>query len=719
MKSRLYWQSLKIAACAITSALAVASLAGCGASGSFVPGVGPDTNVSALSGQVKGGPNPVANAFVTLYATQSVAPTPSNKYGYGVAGTVLGTATTDSLGNFTFSSPATCTAGQQAYIVSAGGNTGSNGANSAALLMAAIGPCSSLTPSTFIFINEPTTIAAAYALGQFMTISGTTVNISAPANNNAAAPSCTVTGGQTTSCQAAGLAHAFQNAANLVSTAGTITAPPTGQVYSVLPTNSSAVVPQALINTLANVVMSCVNSSGSGSTQCTTLMADTTPITALLPTATAPTNTLQALIDLAQYPDDGAVAPNPAGANTLALYALASPTGYYQPSIATLPANFDFTIAIDYIGTNGTAFTAPWFVTTDINDNIYVMDAIGGTSGVGVESIASNGAPRWVSTSNDSVSAGCGTYANRCGMATDTLGHLYVAAGSEIYQLNAGTGAAALAFAPLAGTTSDVAVDTNNNAFFTIYSGTLGSSSSIQELASGGIALSDLSVGGAPDATLYQYITIDNLGSIWAGEQACCSTDYIGNTGGGTATPAYDNAPIVIAQGSDTLNSTPMIDSAGNAWLADQNYLYEVPYATFPVVAAATGANWFGGVVRQTAIDGDNKIAVAGANGSAPYGYMGMWYPTGGTKTSYAVFSPCASVNVTGSTATPITTTCGTGAAYDAAARSVTIDDTGSLWYSFTSSSPHNILQVLGPGAPTWGQASLGMVATGTTDRPY
>jgi hypothetical protein len=161
----------------------------------------------------------------------------------------------------------------------------------------------------YVFINEASTIAAAYAIGQFMTVDGTTVNISAPANINAATSSCTLTSGQTTSCNAAGLAHAFLNAANLVNAVGTSGAPPTGFPYSALPNNSSAVVPQALINTLANSVEACVNSSGSSSTPCTNLMTDTTPPTALLASPNAPTNTLQALIDLAQYPGDGDAAP--------------------------------------------------------------------------------------------------------------------------------------------------------------------------------------------------------------------------------------------------------------------------------------------------------------------------------------------------------------------------------------------------------------------------
>jgi hypothetical protein len=680
---------------------------------------------------VHGGPNPVTHATVTLYATKTVSsPGSGNNYGYGQAGTVLGTATTDTNGAFTFTSPATCTAGQQAYIVASGGYTGSfSSSNSAALLMAAIGPCSSLSSSTYIIINEPSTIAAAYALGQFMSISGTTVNISAPANNNAATPGCTVTSGQTTSCKAAGLAHAFQNAANLVNAVGTTTAPPTGFPYSVLPTNSSAVAPQALINTLANSVEACINSSGSSSTPCTTLMSATTPPTVLLASPTAPTNTLQALIDLAQYPGDSYVAPNATSTNTTALYNLGSSIGAYSPSLASIPTNFDFTIAIDYVGTNGNAFTAPWNVTTDIKDNIYVMDAVGGTTGVQVESLASNGSQNWIFASNDSVAAGCGSGAVRCGMATDALGHLYVAAGPEIYQINtaAGTSTSVTAATPGSLLAGDVAVDQNNNAFVSIHGGTPGSNSTIQELVSGGSAFANLSVGGAPDATLYQYITIDNLGNLWVSEQSCsttCSVDYIANTGTLTA-PAYGNAPTILTQeAGDSYNAVPMIDVFGNAWLPTSHSLWEATLAGFPTTVNLAATPWFGGVVRQTWMDGDSKFAMAGANGSAPYGYIGMYYP-GGTGTAKApslgVFSPCASVNVSGSTVTPITTTCGTGVAFDAAARGVVIDDTGSIWFTFTSGSPHNILQVIGPGAPTWGQASFGASqdASGTTERPY
>ena len=360
-------------------------------------------------------------ATVKLYATTTESsPTSSNNYGYGEAGTVLGSTTTDSSGNFAFTGSETaCPAGQQAYIVAAGGNAGA-GSNSAALLMAAIGPCSALTEgsgsgATQVFIDEPTTIAAAYALSGFMTVTGTTVNISAPANNNAATAACTVVSNATTACAASGLAHAFLNAANLVNTT-------TGVAYSALPTNSTAEVPQALINTLANSVEACINSNGDITTStapCTILMTNTgTPAMALNPLILAtPTNTLQALLDLAQYPSMANGCPTspcapgtgsgiPIGsavpsAATTNLYNVASSNAYYSPALTVTP--LDFTIAIAYPKTG-----ALWGSTSDINDNIYVYD---NTTPLAVFSLSSDGTAGWTTAT--------GTAAVAAAIATD------------------------------------------------------------------------------------------------------------------------------------------------------------------------------------------------------------------------------------------------------------------------------------------------------------
>jgi hypothetical protein len=286
----------------------------------------PGYQLGTITGVVHGGAPPVIGATVKMYATQN--------NGYGGAGLLLAEANstdgtqgdgvdTDINGNFTFSTAnyvAACPAGQQVYITASGGSSysGSNGSGPQPnlLLMAALGSCDSLYnvsgsgkvyQGPTVWVDEVTTTAAAYALANFITISGTaapyTVNISAPVANNysdgvnawngSAYAACSntacngyasfnyTTGVETT--YANGLAHAFTNAVNLVnlsngtantyiaSGAGTTTKPSSG---------GYGIIPAAVINTVANALQTCVNSLGTGSY--------VAPVSTQAPTATQP-----------------------------------------------------------------------------------------------------------------------------------------------------------------------------------------------------------------------------------------------------------------------------------------------------------------------------------------------------------------------------------------------------------------------------------------------
>ena len=78
-------------------------------------------------------------------------------------------------GGFSITHDYNCpSATSQVYLVASGGNpclsAGTN--NTALALMAALGPCGQLNGSTFVDIDEVTTVASVYALAQFMTAGG-------------------------------------------------------------------------------------------------------------------------------------------------------------------------------------------------------------------------------------------------------------------------------------------------------------------------------------------------------------------------------------------------------------------------------------------------------------------------------------------------------------------------------------------------------------------
>lgn len=312
-------------------------LAGC-ATG---PLAGPATSsVAGMSGLVHGGQQPVSGATIQLYATTSG--------GYGSQATLLGTTTTASTGAFSFANgtAAACPSGQQAYLTASGGNPGLGGTvnNSAILLAAALGPCSSINSSTSISVDEVTTVAAAYALSGFAPAGGAGLVSSTGA---------AMTGGfGTSSTNAQGLVDAFSNANNIVNFS-------TGQAYTATPAaGSTGIVPQATINSLADILQDCVNTSSAGSTACTTLFTAATPPSASA--LSAPVNTLQAALDIAQYP----------GNNVSTLYALISANAAFMPTLSAVPN--DWTLGVTYASS---LLTSGVGLGIDATDNVYVTGA--------------------------------------------------------------------------------------------------------------------------------------------------------------------------------------------------------------------------------------------------------------------------------------------------------------------------------------------------------
>ncbi len=497
--------SYKCLALLATAIIPMALITGCGVGSSAAT----DTVIAGLHGIAHGGPNPVTNSTVTLYATTTAA--------YGTGGTQLAQTTTDSGGSFTFTGAASCPAGQQAYITASGGNTGGNANNPNVLLMAALGPCGGISPATTVFISEVSTVAAGYALSNFIGITGTTVNVSAPASNNAVTPSCTGTGTAMT-CSASGLAHAFLNALNLVnSVSPTGTPAPTGQAYTTVPGNANSVVPTLLLNTLGNIFQACVNSTGgvAGDTSgCGKLFTATTPPTTSTATPVTPTNTLQAVLNLAKYPT---LTP----ANVTALYNIASGFTTVLPSRPRRRGPERLLHGHRLQGVSPTPATAfySFFTVLDITDSTYSFDETG--NGVGLVSVAALTSNGTILYQGPTITGALCTAGSPCTAGVDSVGHLWLAntnsTNLNVYEIKTADGTLVGSPFPLGTGTApnSAAVDKYNDVFVTSANTT---ANNLYELTSGGSAFTAVTAAGAPQTQTSnppEYIAIDAAGNVW------------------------------------------------------------------------------------------------------------------------------------------------------------------------------------------------------------
>jgi hypothetical protein len=262
----------------LLSVAALVGVTGCG----MGPAASPNpVQMVTMNGTVHGGQQAVTGSMIQLYAV--------GNGGNGSAATpLLSGVTSGASGFFSITGDYTCpSANAQVYIVATGGNPGlgAGGDNPALALVAALGSCGNLTPSQFIFINEVTTVAAAWTLAPF---ESSLANIGSSSTN------------------AAGLANAFLNANLIVNTANGMTA--------TLPTNLTT--ESGKIYALADAVASCVSSDGGSA--CTPLFSAATPSGGI-----APTNTWDAAINIVRHPGNNvsgvftAIAPQPPFPTTL------------------------------------------------------------------------------------------------------------------------------------------------------------------------------------------------------------------------------------------------------------------------------------------------------------------------------------------------------------------------------------------------------------------
>lgn len=428
------------------SMLAAFALTGCGVSTSApVVAVVPNPVSSAsagvgISGVVHGGQQPIANSRVQLLAVGSA--------GYGVGATyttgtdLLGSATvlTDVNGKFSLPSYTCPSATTNVYLLVTGGNpVVGQPANPNLAMMAAFGPCNSAAAnaSKTVLINERSTVAAVYALAAFM--AGPT-QIGSSATN------------------VVGLNNAFAAVNKLVTLGSDVVPGPA------LP--AGATVPVAELNTLADILAVCVNSTGgsapggvSDGTPCGRLFSYTPSAQGVYPT-----DTVTAMLNIAKNPQQQVV-----NLNNL-------PTGNapFQPTLGNTPPSA-WTMAITYAPTG---LGTPTGIAADQQGNVWVANK--GTSSVTL--LAPSGAVT-------------GTYAAGLAgqaVAVDQSGNAWSGGASALVKVPASGGTATMYTGGGLGTTTNaVAVDGSGNVWAT------GSQNGVSVFTNAGVPVSSTAYTGA------------------------------------------------------------------------------------------------------------------------------------------------------------------------------------------------------------------------------
>jgi hypothetical protein len=534
-----------------TLLLSFSALCGCGgdsSSGVVTPTPTPTpTPGPGIAGHVYGGSltvgEPIGGAQITLYQAGAT--------GYGAGAFQLAQTTSDTKGAFDIPAFACQSGGysQQIYLVATGGAIkGQSGANAAIGLISAVGTCGSFSHDAVV--NEATTVATVWTLDQFLDASGQIAG--------------------TSSTNQTGLNNA---AATIAATS--FVDPATGLAPDSLP--PGVISPTQTLYSLANILASCVDSSGANSTECQNLFAAATPSV-----GTAPTTTLQAAVDIARNPVN----------NVGELFALAPASAPFSPALAAEPASWS--LALNYAPA-AAAFNSPYAIAVDGAGNVWVANAAGNSVS---ELTGASGYITGMNFAPVGASLNFPTW-----LAIDTAGNVWVAnsKGNSVSELTNASGyASGLNFAPSGAALngpSSIELDSAGNLWLTNFSG-----DSVSELQAGcsnasctGVNFNNSNTGSPGAAFSGPFsATPDALGNLWVANynsdsvselqagcsNASCTGANFNNSNTGSPGAGFGN-PIEIA-----------VNGAGDVMTANlnSNSVSELPAGC--TTSSCAGANF-------------------------------------------------------------------------------------------------------------------------------
>jgi hypothetical protein len=364
----------------------ISLLSGCAANFSLPDTTSADSDFGPIVGRVFGGHAPLVGAHVYVLQVAigggGIGTSATSLLGSGTSNSPGGYplqpnvndpnipvgweyVTTDSNGAFSLTQGYKCTPNYPVYIYAYGGapsvaEGGSGVQNPAIVNLATLGLCplakSFAGSITYIFLNEVSTVATAYAFQGF----------TLPSNNDAV--HIGYSGFNSAAEGLTGIQNAAYNTFQLYDIEGTVSGQSANyKTYTTVPNAGLGTVPQTVLDTLANILAACVDSGNSTrnpatAAQCTTLFATATNDGTS--SGVQPTDTATAAINIARHP---AGVGNTSFASTL----FGIPTGAvpFSPNLNNAPP--DFTVGIKFPSSASAVFTGPSSIATDQLGNFW------------------------------------------------------------------------------------------------------------------------------------------------------------------------------------------------------------------------------------------------------------------------------------------------------------------------------------------------------------
>ena len=529
-----------------------------------------------------------------------------------------------------------------------------------------------------VFMNEVSTVATAYTFQPFTL-----------ATNNDAWHI-----GTSGSTQALlGIANAADTAAQLYNIQGNGPASTTsdgdGHIANATTPNGNGTVPQATIDTLADIIASCVDSTqGSGgtpSTQCSSIFSIATDNGET--GGTQPTDTATAAINIARYPDGNHSAGRGNVDATYAsdLFAIPPGTVPYTPELTAAPKDWTLSIVYTGGGIGTTDGEDPHDVAIDASGNIYTTNFTGNKLAIF--------SPLGVPASADGF-----------GTALDGPGSVAIdSTSSNVWLVNfhnqnvsrfttAGGGEAEF---PVGETgLQDAELDGSGNVWVTS-----NNASALIELNSAGTVQTSITANMTTPFGIA--IQPGMAGDIWVANEGADNASAVTSTGATVAnSPFKGNArgfPFFSTDIEEPIGTA--IDSSGNVWFANHNGSVSALTSTggdFPGSPFSTGGTNYD---DSLAIDGGNNIWVTDTLNETVYELNGIGLTGNGADVG-AEISPAA-----GYLANPATETDG-----------IAIDPSGNVWYD--SFSAGVLYELVGAASPTVTPLSLAVSSNKLGQKP-